>query len=125
MCQKIHSGNRWRRITITHNMAFLDRFKKKYSIESNWDAFLIIVVFSITGSLSVKVGRPVLEFLGIHKETMSAWVFWPLRILIIFPIYQILQIIIGFIFGQFDFFWAFQKKMYGPFGRVFGYNPNK
>lgn len=101
---------------------YFERFKLKYGIQSNWSAFIIIVVFAITGSLSVKVGRPLLDFLGVHKETMSPWVFWPLRIVIIFPIYQVLQIVIGFIFGQFSFFWAFQKKMYGPFAR--GFKPN-
>jgi hypothetical protein len=29
----------------------------------------------------------------------------------IFPIYQILLVLIGAIFGQFNFFWAFEKKM--------------
>jgi manganese efflux pump family protein len=105
--------------------AYFKRFKTKYGITSNWDAFIIIVVFAITGSLSVKVAKPVLDYLGIDKETMSPWAFWPIRILIIFPVYQILQIIIGFLFGQFKFFWAFQKKMYLPFGRIFGYNPNR
>ncbi len=104
---------------------FFEKFKTKYNIRSNWDALLILIVFALTGSLSVRIGKPVLELLGVHKETMSPWIFWPLRILIIFPIYQILQIIIGFVFGQFSFFWAMQRKMFSPFGRLFGFNPNK
>jgi hypothetical protein len=34
-----------------------------------------------------------------------------LRLLLIFPIYQILLVFVGFIFGQFSFFWNFEKKM--------------
>ena len=34
-----------------------------------------------------------------------------MRITIIFPIYQILILIVGFLFGQFKFFWDFEKKM--------------
>jgi hypothetical protein len=34
-----------------------------------------------------------------------------LRLLLIFPIYQILLVFVGFIFGQFSFFWEFEKKM--------------
>lgn len=105
--------------------SFYQRFKLKYGIESDKDAIIILLVFALTGSLSVKVARPVLEMLGISKETMSPWVFWPLRILIVFPIYQLLQICIGSSLGQFKFFWQFQKKMLRPFGRLFGYNPNK
>jgi len=39
--------------------------------------------------------------------------FWftPIRLLLIFPIYQVLLVAIGFLFGQFKFFWAFEKKM--------------
>ena len=33
-----------------------------------------------------------------------------LRIIIIFPIYQLILIIIGTIFGEFRYFWSFQKR---------------
>ena len=105
--------------------AFYQRFKLKYNIDSDKDALIIILVFALTGSLSVKLARPVLELLGISKDTMSPWAFWPLRILIIFPIYQLLQICIGSSLGQYKFFIQFQKKMFKPFGRLFGFNPNK
>jgi len=103
--------------------AFYNRFKLKYNIGSDWDAFIILLVFALTGSLSVKIARPVLEILGITKDDMSLWLYWPLRIIIIFPIYQILQIAIGTTLGQFRFFWAFQKKMFSPLGRLFGLTP--
>jgi hypothetical protein len=35
----------------------------------------------------------------------------PIRLIIIFPIYQILLVLIGSIFGQFRFFWKFEKKI--------------
>jgi len=105
--------------------AFYQRFKLKYGIDSDKDGIIIIMVFALTGSLSVKLARPVLEYLGISKDMMSPWVFWPLRILIIFPIYQLLQIAIGSSLGQFKFFWQFQKKMFGPMGKLFGYSFNK
>ena len=99
--------------------SFYQRFKLKHGIGSDWDALIIILVFSLTGSLSVKLAQPLLEWCGIHKETMSPWLFWPLRIIIIFPLYQFLQICIGSSLGQFRFFWEFQKKMYAPMGRLF------
>ena len=104
-------------------LAFYKRFKLKYGINTDWDAILILVVFAVTGSLSVKLAKPILEWLGVTKEAMNPFVYWPLRILIIFPVYQILQIAIGTTLGQFNFFWQFQKKMFKPFSRVFGYSP--
>ena len=88
----------------------MKRFKEKWNISSNYQLAIILIVFAITGSLSLYVSRPVLEALSINKEIFSAWLYWPLRIIIVFPIYQILILIIGTIFGQFKFFWKFEKK---------------
>ena len=42
---------------------------------------------------------------------MSLWIYWPIRIVILFPIYQVMLVVIGALFGQFNFFWNFEKKM--------------
>ena len=89
----------------------MKRFKEKWGITSNFQLVIIIIVFSITGSVAVLVAKPVLDLVGLDKEALSPWVFWPIRIFIIFPIYQVLIVLIGAIFGQFKFFWAFEKKM--------------
>tara|TARA_B100000945_G_C20359870_1_gene586583 strand:- start:1048 stop:1356 length:309 start_codon:yes stop_codon:yes gene_type:complete len=85
--------------------------KEKWGINSNYQLFIIFFVFAITGSLSLYVAQPLLSFFSIDKDFLSPWIFWPIRILIIFPIYQVLILIIGTLFGQFNFFWSFEKKM--------------
>ena len=89
----------------------MNRLKEKWGITSNFQIIIILLVFSITGSIAVWIAKPVLSLVGLDKEVVSPWLFWPIRILIIFPIYQILIVIIGTLFGQFKFFWAFEKKM--------------
>ena len=89
----------------------MNKLKKKWGITSNFQIIIILVVFSITGSVAVWIAKPVLNLVGINKQAFSPWLFWPIRILIIFPIYQILIVIIGALFGQFKFFWSFEKKM--------------
>ena len=89
----------------------MKRFKEKWGITSNFQLVIILLVFSVTGSVAVWVAKPVLDLAGLDKEALSPWVFWPIRIFIIFPIYQVLIVLIGAIFGQFKFFWAFEKKM--------------
>ena len=84
-----------------------DRIKKTISI---------LLVFSITGSLSLWVAGPILDFFGLDKSAISAWIFWPIRISIIFPIYQILIVLVGALFGQFEFFCNFEKKMLARLG---------
>ena len=89
----------------------MNKLKEKWGITSNFQIIIILVVFSITGSVAVWIAKPVLNLVGLDKEIVSPWLFWPIRILIIFPIYQILIVIIGTLFGQFKFFWGFEKKM--------------
>lgn len=89
----------------------MSSFKKRWNIQSNWQVFVILVVFAVTGSSAALLAKPFLAIFGIVRDTTSAWVYWPLYVILIFPIYQVLLVTFGFIFGQFDFFWAFEKKM--------------
>jgi hypothetical protein len=85
-------------------------FKQRWGIESNFQLTIILIVFALTGSSSAWLSKPFCLLLGITKEAMGFW-FTPIRLLLIFPIYQVLLVAIGFLFGQFKFFWAFEKKM--------------
>lgn len=86
-------------------------FKERWNIKSNWQVFVIILVFALTGISSSYISKPVLGLFGIEKTTTSLWIYYPLYIILIFPFYQILLVSFGFLFGQFQFFWAFEKKM--------------
>tara|TARA_B100001093_G_C26522245_1_gene882267 strand:+ start:65 stop:349 length:285 start_codon:yes stop_codon:yes gene_type:complete len=87
-----------------------------FKAKSRWQLLVIFVVFAVTGSVAVIVAGPVLNFFMIKTESFSPWIFWPLRILIIFPIYQFLLIVIGTLAGQFSYFWEFEKKFLRRFG---------
>ena len=89
----------------------MDRLKEKWGITSNFQLVIIFIVFGITGSTSAYITRPVLAIIGITKETMNPWFYWPLSLLLILPVYKVLLIIIGTIFGQHTFFWNFVKNM--------------
>jgi len=94
-------------------------FKERWNIKSNWQVFVILVVFAVTGSTSAYLSKPVLALFGIVKGSVSNWIYYPLYIILIFPIYQVLLVSFGFIFGQFTFFWAFEKKMLKSMGLGF------
>ncbi len=97
----------------------MDKLKKRWGIDSNFQIIIIFVVFGITGSISTKLAAPVTEFIGLDVETTSSWVYWTARILLIFPIYQVLLVFFGWLFGQFQFFWNFEKKMLNRLGLGF------
>ena len=53
----------------------------------------------------------ILNILNINPNTLHKLLYYPLRLAIIFPVYQFVLIIVGTLFGQFNFFWNFEKKM--------------
>ncbi|MEN8776517.1 MAG: DUF6787 family protein [Polaribacter sp.] len=94
----------------------MEKLKQRWNIESNWSLAAIFIVFSINGSFAAWVAKPLINFIGLNPDTVSGFIYWPLRILLIFPIYQLTLPIVGWLFGQFKFFWAFEKKFLSRLG---------
>ena len=88
---------------------YIEKLKTKWEIQSDFQMVIVFIVFAITGSSSVKLANPLLNFLGIQPE-MNPWIRIPLRILIVLPVYQIMLLVIGTAFGQFRFFFKLQKR---------------
>ncbi|MDO6596811.1 hypothetical protein Q4512_07775 [Oceanihabitans sp. 2_MG-2023] len=98
---------------------FLYLFKKvknKWQVTYRWEMITIFIVFAITGSSSLFVGRPLMKWIGITKENLNIFVYWILYIIIGLIFYQILLVTFGWLFGQHKFFWEFEKKMLKRFG---------
>ncbi len=107
----------------------MQRLKERWGISSNFQLIVIFIVFAITGSSSVYVAKPFLMFIGLQQANFpGTWwgdaLYWTLRILLIFPFYQILLVIFGWLLGQFRFFWTFEKKMLGRLGLGFLFKSN-
>tara|TARA_R110002124_G_scaffold117289_1_gene274338 strand:- start:8478 stop:8792 length:315 start_codon:yes stop_codon:yes gene_type:complete len=94
----------------------MKKLKNRWNVTSNWQVFIIIIVFSITGYTSLVIAKPILNSIGLDQATTNPWIYRPLRILLIFPFYQILIVCYGWLFGQFQFFWNFEKKMLSRIG---------
>ena len=83
---------------------------KIFKVKDFNQLIIIFIVFGITGSLSVVLGKYVL--INIFGESfLNNDYYWLLRLILIFPIYQVLLIIIGALFGQFKYFWEIEKKI--------------
>ncbi len=89
----------------------MKKLKERWNIDSNWQLFVIFLVFAVIGSTSTKFAGPVMDVLGLTKDNTAWFLYWPLRIILIFPIYQVLMVVIGWMYGEFQFFWKFEKKM--------------
>lgn len=97
----------------------MNKLKQRWGIDSNIQIILIMIVFAINGSFAAWAAQPITSFFGLYPETMSPYLYWPVRILIIFPVYQTTLPVVGFLFGQFKFFWAFEKKFLSRLGLGF------
>lgn len=90
-------------------MKWFEHLKSKWNLKSSKQLILILIVFACTGFTVLFIKKPLFDFLGINQQK---GIFKTIVYLIaILPLYQILLLFYGFVFGQFKFFWEFEKKM--------------
>lgn len=103
-------------VLLKFTLFLFSKLENKWKVTYRWELITIFIVFALTGSSSVFVGRPLIKFIGITKENLNPIVYWFLYIIIGLIFYQILLVCFGWLFGQFKFFWNFEKKMLRRFG---------
>ena len=94
--------------------AWVERLKQKWKLESAWQVVIVLIVFACTGFTVLFIKKPLLDLLaGKQSNTVLASVLYYILIL---PIYNVFLLAYGFVFGQFRFFWDFEKR---TFNRLF------
>jgi len=97
--------------------SIIQKLKTRWGIHSTWQVVIILIVFACTGFSVLYVERFIYDLL--HIPSSNGWfIRVSLFILITLPIYNVLLLFYGFIFGQFRFFWNFEKRF---FGRIFAF----
>ena len=89
---------------------WLTRLQTRWKLDSLWQVVVVLWVFACTGFTVLYIKKPVFWLLGVSDQTSTFWR-TIIYVLTILPAYQIILLTYGFIFGQFKFFWAFEKKM--------------
>jgi|SRR4051812_41457439 hypothetical protein len=101
------------------NPGWIERLRLRWKLDSMRQVIVVLIVFACTGFSVYFLKRPLLHFLaGEQGDTVMASVIYYILIL---PIYNMLLLMWGFIFGQFAFFWAFEKRF---LNRIFGRRSN-
>ncbi len=98
---------------------WLNKLEKRWKVNTR-QAIIILIVFACTGFTVLFLKQPLLSFFG-PPEERSIWLSI-LYYLFIFPLYNVLLLFYGFVFGQFSFFWNFEKRF---FSRIFGKKSSK
>ena len=71
---------------------------------------LILCTFAVTGTLTAYISRSITGWVGFDDSTLLIWKFL-LRLAILVFGYQVIILIVSFFFGQFTFFWNYEKKI--------------
>ncbi len=97
---------------------FLERLQNKWQLDNIQQVLLVLLVFACTGMTILFIKTPIFQFLG---EKMEEGGFWKtmLYLLFILPMYQIMLLFYGFIFGQFGFFWEKEKQLLKKLQAIF------
>ncbi|HZB12509.1 MAG TPA: DUF6787 family protein [Chryseolinea sp.] len=91
-------------------VVWLDRLRERWNLGSTLQVIIVLIVFACTGFTILFLKKPLLRFLaGENGDTVIASILYYILIL---PLYNVILLGYGFLFGQFNFFWAFEKKLF-------------
>jgi len=95
-------------------VSWIYKLQERWKVKGVVQVILILVVFACTGFTVLFAKRPLFAYL-FDGSSMTLWASILYYILIL-PIYNVFLLIYGFVFGQFQFFWDFEKRF---FNRIF------
>ena len=85
------------------------RLRNKWKVGSV-QLFLILCTFAVTGTTTAWVSREITAWVGFDEQTFWLWKLI-LRLVILVFGYQVILMAVAFLFGQFSFFWNYEKKI--------------
>ena len=89
---------------------WIENLKSRWHLKNTWQVIVILIVFACTGTTVLFLKRPLFFYLFQDGEK-PLWASIMYYIMIL-PIYNILLLAYGFVFGQFSFFWDFEKRFF-------------
>ncbi|MBC8343712.1 MAG: diacylglyceryl transferase [Bacteroidetes bacterium] len=102
----------------------MNKLKERWGIKGTFHVIIILLVFAATGMSTLKVEGMISQWLKLsdHPTFINRFLVF---VFLTLPIYNILLLIIGTLFGQFSFFWNFEKRFFSSFGKLFRLHKSK
>lgn len=90
--------------------SWTDKLKERWQLKNAWQVLVVLLVFACTGFTVLYIKKPILNFFadGAGNSTVASVLYY----ILILPLYNAILLLYGFVFGQFDFFWAFEKRFF-------------
>ena len=89
-------------------MGWLKSLQERWKLKSIFQVLIILLVFACTGFTVLYLSKPILYLIYEDRE-VPIWA-KALYYIVILPFYNLFLLFYGFLFGQFDFFWSFEKR---------------
>ncbi len=93
---------------------WIEKLKSRWNLKSTTQVIVVLIVFACTGTTVLIIKRPLFAYWFPDGEK-PLWASITYFILIL-PVYNVFLLFYGFVFGQFKFFWEFEKRF---FSRIF------
>lgn len=92
-------------------MSWISQLQQRWKVSSAMQVIIILVVFACTGFTILFIKRPLFRHLfpNGHIPLAASLAYW----IFILPVYNLFLLGYGAIFGQFRFFWDFEKRFFG------------
>jgi hypothetical protein len=90
-------------------MAWLENLQQRWKVKGVWQVIAILLAFACTGFSVLYLMRPILYYFFGNEIPVWAKVLYYIFIL---PIYNLILLFYGFIFGQFHFFVEFEMRFF-------------
>lgn len=95
-------------------MSWIDKLQDRWELKNTAQVIIVLIVFACTGFTVMFLKDPIVDAItGGERSLLFSVIYY----ILILPIYFIILLFYGFLFGQFAFFWGFVRKTGSRFKR--------
>ena len=98
-------------------MNWLDKLQARWKVKNVYQVLVILLVFACTGFTVLFIKKPLFYYWFPNAE-MPVWAS-VLYYILILPVYNVFLLLYGSLFGQFRFFWEFEKRFFNRIVSIF------
>lgn len=94
-----------------------EKLRNRWNLKNGWQVVVVLLVFACTGFTVLFIKKPLLTLLNVDSTANNqASVLYYILVL---PLYNVLLLFYGFVFGQLRFFLAFEKRFFSRILAIF------
>lgn len=89
----------------------LERLRIRWNLKNTTAVWLVLLTFACTGTTVAYLSRAIVHWIEWHDPN-HFWERLALKSFVFIFGYQIIILCFGWVFGQFQFFWNYEKKIW-------------